>query len=149
MASLAASSSAPRDERAIGWGRFALVGLGTVFAAILANTLVYYLGRAVVGYDPQFVILAAVGTTIFFTAIPAIGAVALYALLLRFAAHPARTFAIIAAVVFVVTTIPDFTYIPGAPGASAGQTAILVCLHLVAAAVITGLLTHFGHPAKA
>ena len=148
MASLAAPSSTLRDRRAIDWGRFALVGLGTVVAAVLANTLVYYLGRAVVGYDPEFVILTAVGTTIFFTAIPAIGAVALYGLLLCFAANPARSFAIIAAVVFVVTTIPDFTYIPGAPGASAGQTATLVCLHIVAAAVITGSLTRFARPGK-
>lgn len=68
--------------------------------------------------------------------------------MLRFAANPARTFAIIAADVFVATTIPDFTYIPGAPGASAGQTATLVCLHLAAAAVITGSLTRFARPGK-
>jgi hypothetical protein len=149
MASIAASSAAPPRSRSIAWGRYALVALGTVVAAVLANVLVYYLGRALVGYDPQFTILAEVGTTIFFTAIPAIGAVALYALLLRFAANPARTFAIIAAVVLVVTTIPDFTYIPGAPGATTGQAVTLACMHLVAAVVITGLLTRFAHPGEA
>ena len=96
-----------------------LVGLATIVAAVLANVVVYYLGRVTVGYDPQFTILADVGTTIFFTVIPAIVAVLLYGLLLRFARRPARTFAIIAAVVYVVTTIPDFTYIPSAPGANA------------------------------
>ena len=132
--------------RGVNWGRFALVGLGTVVAAVLANILVYYLGRATVGYDPQFIILADVGTTIFFTAIPALGTTLLYAVLLRFARRPARTFAIIAAVVFVVTTLPDFTYVPGVPGATVGQTATLVIMHIAAAAVIVGLLTGLSRP---
>ena len=139
-----APTTGAERSRAVGWGRFAIVGLGTIVAAIVANVVVYYAGRAIVGYDPRFMILADVGTTIFFTAIPAIGAVLLYAALLRFARRPARTFAIVAAIVYVVTTIPDFTYIPSAPGATAGQTAILVLMHTVAAAVITGLLVRFS-----
>jgi hypothetical protein len=123
-----------------------LVGLGTVVAAVPANVLVYYIGRATVGYHPQFVILADVSTTIFSTVIPAIGATLLYAALLRLARRPARTFAIVAAVVFVVTTIPDFTYIPGVPGATAGQTATLVSMHIVAASAIIGLLTGLARP---
>lgn len=102
MASIATSSSTPRESRAANWGRFALVGLGTVVAAVLANALVYYIGRATVGYDPQFIILADVGTTIFFTAIPAIGATLLYA--------------------------------------------TLVSMHIIAAAVIIGLLTGLARP---
>jgi len=133
-------------SRTVGWGRFALVGLGTVVAAVLANVLVYSLGRAIVGYDPQFLPLADVGTAIFFTAIPALVATILYAALLRCTRRPARTFAIIAAVVFVVTTIPDFTYIPGVTGATVGQTAVLVIMHIVAAAAIVGLLTRFARP---
>lgn len=140
MAAMVRDSTASGRGRAVGWGRFALVGLGTIVAAIVANALVYYLGRAFVGYDPQFIILADVGTTIFFTAIPAIGAVLIYAALLRFARRPARLFAIIAAMVFVAATIPDFTYIPGVPGATVGQAAILVIMHSVAAIVISGLL---------
>jgi len=41
----------------------------------------------------------------------------------------------------VVTLIPDFTYIPTVPGASNGQTAILVLMHVIAASVIVRLLT--------
>lgn len=141
-------SPLPRSTRTVGWGRFALVGLSTIVAAVLANIVVYYVGRTVVGYDPAFVILQSVGTPIFFTVIPAIGATAIYAALLRFSRRPARTFAIIATVVFVVTLIPDFTLIPGSPGESAGQTAVLVTMHVVAAAVITGLLTRVGRGAE-
>ena len=41
----------------------------------------------------------------------------------------------------MVTLIPDFTYIPTVPGASNGQTAILVLMHVIAASVIVRLLT--------
>lgn len=136
------------DNSRVGtWGRYRLVGLVTVVAAIGAKVLVYYAGRAVVGYGPQFAILADVGTTIFFTAFPAIGATLIYAALLRFTQRPARLFAFIAALVFVVTAIPDLTYIPGFPGATPGQTAILVVMHTVAASAITGLLLRFAPPA--
>ena len=68
-------------------------------------------------------------------------AVLLYAGLLRFTRHAAGIFTVIAGLVFVVTLIPDFTYIPTVPGASNGQTAILVLMHVIAAAVIVRLLT--------
>jgi hypothetical protein len=146
MASDAVSSSALEASRAVNWGRFALVGLGTVIAAVLANVVVYYIGAAVVGYDAQFLPLATVGGTLFFTIIPAIVAVILYALLLRFTRNPARIFTIIAAVVLVVSLIPDFTYIPTVPGVTVGQTAILVLMHIVAAVVIVGMLTTLTRP---
>ena len=146
MSSIAISSSGRVASRAVAWRRFALVGLGTVVAAVFANVLVYYIGSAVVGYDPRFVVLANVSTTIIFTLVPAIVAVLLYAALLRVTGDPARVFAIIAAIVLVVSLIPDFAYIPTVPGATAGQTAILVLMHVVAAGVIVGMQTTFERP---
>ncbi len=146
MSSIAMPSSAPAEARAGHRGRFARVGLGTVVAAVLANVLVYVVGSAVVGYDPRFLPLANVSGAIILTLIPAIVATLLYAILLRFARRPARVFAIIAAVVFVVTLIPDFTYIPTVPGVTGGQTAILVLMHVVAAGVIVGMLTRLARP---
>lgn len=122
-------------------GRVALVGLGTVVAAVLANVLVYALGSTVVAYDPGFVVLANVSGTIIFTVFPAIVATLLYAALLRFARRPERTFAIVAGVVLAVSIVPDFTYIPTVPGATTAQAAILVLMHFVAAVVIVGMLT--------
>ena len=146
MASITASpavalSQAQTSSRTTRWGRYALVGLSTVVAAVLANVVVYYLGAAIVGYNSGFIVLSNPSGAILFTVVPAIVAVLLYAALLRFTRHPARTFSIIAAIVFVVTVIPDFTYIPTVPGATVGQTAILILMHIVAAAVIVGLLT--------
>ena len=145
MSSIALSSSssspAPGAPRTISRGRFALVGLGTVIAAVLANLVVYVIGSVVVGYDPQFVVLANASGTILFTVVPAIVAVLLYAALMRFTSSPARIFTNIAIVVLVLSLIPDLTYIPSVPGASSGQTAILMVMHVVAAAVIVSILT--------
>ncbi len=138
---LSLSSSAPVASRASNRGRFALVGLGTVAAAVLANLLVYVLGSAVVGYDPQFVVLANASGTILFTVVPAIVAVLLYAALMRFTSNPARIFTNIAVVVLVLSLIPDLTYIPSVAGATSGQTAILMLMHVVAAVVIVSALT--------
>lgn len=142
-AAIVTAPSAPRTSRAGNRGRFALRGLATVAAAVLANVLVYFIGNAVVAYDPRFLPLTNVSGAIAFTLPAAIVAVLLYAALLRFARKPARTFSIISAVVFVVTVIPDFTYIPTVPGATGAQTAILVLMHIVAAGVIVRMLTTF------
>jgi hypothetical protein len=146
MSSIAISSSPVRTARAAGRGRVARVGLATTVAAVAANTLVYFIGGALVAYDPQFLPLANVSGAIVFTLPAAIVAALIYAALLRFARRPARTFTIIAAVVFVVTLLPDFTYIPSVPGATGGQTAILVLMHTVAAVVIVRMLTTLARP---
>src|SRR5215217_9136127 len=142
MSSIAlTSSSVPMALSPVSRGRFALVGLGTVAAAVIANLLVYALGSAVVGYDPEFIVLANPSGTILFTVVPAIVAVLLYAVLMRFTSNPARIFTNIAIVVLILSLIPDLIYIPTVPGASTGQTAILMLMHVVAASVIVWTLT--------
>src|SRR5919112_2639915 len=143
MSSIAfsSSSSAPVASSSVSRGRFALVGLSTVAAAVIANLLVYALGSVVVGYDPGFIVLANASGTILFTVVPAIVAVLLYAVLMRFTSNPARIFTNIAIVVLILSLIPDLTYIPSVPGATSGQTAILMLMHVVAAVVIVSMLT--------
>jgi hypothetical protein len=140
------SSSAAVASPAVSRGRFALIGLGTVAAAVIANLLVYLLGSVVVGYDPQFIILANASGTILFTVVPAIVAVLLYAALMRFTSNPARIFTNIAVVVLIVSLIPDLTYIPSVPGATSGQTAVLMLMHVVATTVIVWMLTTLTRP---
>ena len=143
MSSIALSSSShtPVASPTVSRGRFALVGVGTVAAAVIANLLVYALGSVVVGYDPGFIVLANASGTILFTVVPAIVAVLLYAVLTRFTSNPARIFTNIAVVVLIVSLIPDLTYIPSVPGATPGQTAVLMLMHVVAAGVIVSALT--------
>lgn len=142
MSSVALYPQVSQDSGFVGRGRFALVGLATVIAAVVANLLVYYVGSAVVGYDPDFLILSNISGTVFFTLVPAIIAVALYAALARFIASPERTFTIISLVLLIVSIIPDLTYIPSVDGATNGQTGILVLMHIVAAGVIVWMLTN-------
>jgi hypothetical protein len=144
--STSAATSAPAQARRFSWGRYARRGLGTVVAAVLANTLFYYLGGALVAYDPDFIVLSNPSGAAIFTLVPALVAVLLYAGLVRLTRRAASIFTVISAITFVVTLIPDFTYIPTVPGASNPQTAILVLMHVIAAAVIVRLLT--GTPAR-
>jgi hypothetical protein len=139
--SIRTATAAPAKARRFSWGGYALRGLGTVVAAVLANTVFYYLGGAAVAYDPDFVVLSNPSGAVIFTLVPAIVAVLLYAALVRLTGRPAGIFTVIAAITFVVTLIPDFTYIPTVPGASNAQTAILVLMHVIAAGVIVRLLT--------
>ena len=130
----------------IDWRRYALVGVATIVAAIVANVIVYFIGSALVSYDPQFLILSNVGPAIIFTVVPAIVAVIIYAILLRFTANPARTFTFIAVIALILSLIPDLTYIPTLPGATSPQAAVLMVMHVVAAVVITWVLTTFARP---
>jgi hypothetical protein len=152
MSSTALSSSSSATEpvasRTESRGRFALIGLATVAAAVIANLLVYLLGSVIVGYDPQFIILANASGTILFTVVPAIVAVLLYAVLVRFTSNPARIFTNIAVIVLIVSLIPDLTYIPSLPGATSGQTAVLMLMHVVAAVVIVSMLTTLTRPQR-
>src|SRR3954447_21562558 len=99
MASIALTSPVSATSRTGGRGRFALVGLGTIVAAVAANVLVYAAGSPLVGYDPGFVVLANASGAIIFTVFPAIVAVLLYAALMRFTRRPERVFTTISAVV--------------------------------------------------
>jgi hypothetical protein len=146
MSTMTMSLSASRASCSISWGRVALVGLAAVIAATLANTIVYIVGDAIIGYDADFVVLSTIGGTYFFTIMLAIAAVLVYAGVLRLSRNPARVYTIIAAVALVVSLIPDITYIPTVEGSSNGQTAVLMVMHVVAAAVIVAMLTMLAGP---
>ncbi len=143
MTSLDAS---PHTPRPIEWGRYALVGIATVIAAVAANLVVYFIGGAFIDYDPGFVVLATSWGTIIFTVVPAIVAVIVYAILLRTTSNPERTFTILAVIVLILSWIPDLTYIPTVPGSSSPQTAVLMVMHAVAALVIVTMLTNLARP---
>jgi hypothetical protein len=141
-------STRQRTSSSVGKGRYARIALATTLSATLANVVVYFLADLFVRYRPDFVILQDVSATVITTAVAGVVASLLYAGLLRFTANPVRNFSVISAIVFVVTTVPDFTYIPGVEGASTAQAAVLVLMHVVAAIIITGMLTKLARPAQ-
>lgn len=148
MSSYAMSPSVIGDEAEVQStskrrGYFKL-GIATVFSAVLANVLVYFLGDIVVNYKSDFVILNNFSGVAIFTFVPAVVAVLLYAVLLRKSARPERVFTITAAVLLALSVIPDLTMLPGEEGSSSSQIALLVLTHVVAAAIIVGMLTTYG-----
>lgn len=126
--------------------RVALAGLVAVVAAVVAIALVYFIGGALVSYHQDFQVLATVGPAVSFTLFAGIGATLVYALVLRLSRRPVRTFGIIAAVVFLLMLIPDLTLVPGMPGVTGGQTAVLLTMHVVAALVLVGVLLALTRP---
>lgn len=142
------ASPVAQDSRRVQWGRVALAGLAAILAALVVNVLIYFIGQAFVAYNPEFLPLANVGAPVTFTVFFTAAAALVYALVLRFARNPVRTYTIIAVVALVVTLIPDFAYTPTVPGSSAGQTAILVLMHLIPAPIIIYLLTTLAHPRR-
>src|SRR6202035_4803341 len=147
MSANAASLSAsfrPADTTtsAFSWGRYARTGLLTIGASVLANAVFYYLAQVAVHYEPAFLPLGNVSAPIIFTVFPAVVAALLYAGLLQFARkHAALVFTVISAITFVVTLIPDFTYISTVDGVSNAEIGVMVVMHAIAAAVITRGLT--------
>jgi hypothetical protein len=127
---------------AFSWGRYARVGLLTTAASVLANAAFFYLAQVAVQYNPAFLPLGNVSAPIIFTIFPAAGAALLYAGLLQFVRkHAATVFTVASAMTFVLTLIPDFTYIPTVDGVSNAEIGVLVAMHAMAAAVITRGLT--------
>jgi hypothetical protein len=127
---------------AFSWGRYARTGLLTIGASVLANAVFFYLAQLAVQYDPAFLPLGNVSAPIIFTVLPALVAAVLYAGLLQFVRkHAATVFTVIAAITFVVTLIPDITYIPTVDGVSNAEIGVLMMMHAIAATVITRGLT--------
>ena len=145
------STSTSRQSSSTGtfkWSRYARRALATTVVAVEANTAFYYLAQLVVSYDPTFVVLANPMGAISFTLVPAIVASLMYAPLARLTRHAVRIFEVIAAITFVVTLIPDFTYIPTVDGSSPAQTAVLVLMHVIAAIAIVRGLTRGTYVAR-
>ena len=142
--SVAVSGSVSAESRSVNWKRVAGVGTAAAVAAGLATILTYYDGDAFVRYDSEFVPLqGAVGDGIF-AAVLAIPAVLIYALLLRKAANPARTFTIVSAVALALSFIPDLTMLGSEPGVSNAQIAVLCLMHVASALAVVPTLVKFA-----
>jgi hypothetical protein len=75
------------------------------------------------------------------TVLGVIGATAVYWMLLRRASNPDRTFVRVAAVVLVVSFVPDLGLLSADPAATVLGVLVLMAMHVVAAAVSVAVLT--------
>jgi hypothetical protein len=138
---VAANSTAIQTERIdlrrLWWASL-LAGLG----AVVANVLVFFIVSAA-GAIPDTVLIPGMNQpitvmpVILNSFVPTILAAVLLALLNRFTRRPVRSFRIIAAVLLLLSFANPFTL----PGAPLSMILALDLMHIVAAAIIVGVLT--------
>lgn len=121
-------------------------GLNALVFAVVGNLVVRWLGVALLPVPSDFPPLAGAGPTIFFTAVGALGAVAVLAILRRVGSRPGFLFRRVAAVVLLFSFIPDLWLLTAGgrdavPGANAPSVILLMMLHVVAAGIIVWALT--------
>lgn len=137
------------NEKAIGgkgiaWRRLPLAVLLSAVTAVIANSLIYFTASAM-GFIPESVVIPTaggespltVGIVAITSVIGAVGAAVAFAVIGLFARRPIGLFRIVAVVVLVLSFVTPLT-IPGAPLA---MVLSMEVMHVVAWAVIVGLLT--------
>ncbi|MEO7908045.1 MAG: DUF6069 family protein [Roseiflexaceae bacterium] len=138
---VAANSTASPTER-IDLGRLWWASLLAGLSAMVANVLVYFIASAA-GAIPSSVLIPGMNQPItamlvgLSSFVPAILAAIFLALLNRFSRRPVRLFRIIAAVLLVISFASPATF----PGAPLAMILALSLMHIVAAAIIVGVLT--------
>ena len=133
----------PQEGR-LAWGWLVPAGLLAAVAAAVANTLIYFAASGLGFITRGFVIRMTSGGMPFTVSLVAItsvvgavGAAAAFGVIGLFAQHPVRLFRIVAVVALALSFAMPLT-IPGAPVA---MVLSLEVMHVVACAVIVGLLT--------
>jgi len=122
--------------------RLWLVGLLAIIASVAANVLVRLLAVVTLDISPDFEPLSSYGTIISLTAFGVLGAVIVFALLVRFVRRPVLMFKRIAAVALVLSLVPDvLLLVASVPGATAVSVGVLMVMHVVAWTISVGTLT--------
>jgi hypothetical protein len=126
----------------VSWGQIVRAGVIAAITAMVANIIVFYIGSAL-GFmpttyiNPQLGRPISVGEVIGSTIAGAVGATVLFALLARFTRRPVTIFRIVAGIVLLLSFATPFTL----PGAPLSLILTLEVMHVIAAAIIVGVLT--------
>ncbi len=112
-----------------------------IFGSIMLNLILVSIFKPFVGTPATFGPLT-FGPLIMFSILGAIGATVVYALLRKFTQNPNKSFTIVAAVVLVLSFIPDFLVHGLTTGPFAGATWSAVVLLLVTHIVEAGLIVY-------
>jgi Family of unknown function (DUF6069) len=120
-----------------------LSGLIAIIVSVIANDIVLFVLKPLVsGPVPLFALN--IGSVSVLTAIGALGATIVYAILRQFMRSPNKTFIIISVIVFLLSLIPDYMLLGStskmAAGATIASVGTLMFMHLVAAVIIVGVL---------
>lgn len=123
-----------------------LPGVRAVSGALFATLGIWMIAVAVLDFPPEFLPLAGPGPTVFFTTMGGFAAVGVFGLVRRSAADPARRFRWIAGVALMLSFVPDLWLLTDSaaevfPGATPAGVAVLMTMHVAAAAMIVWGLT--------
>lgn len=140
---MSTDAATTREREPVTVGALARRGVVAVALAVAVNAVVVFAADAA-GIAPGLEELS-LESVVPLTVLGVLGATAVYGLLSRFAADPDRRFVQVAAVVLVLSVIPDFTYVPGLPGATLAGAATLAFMHVTTAVVaILALTRRYG-----
>lgn len=133
------------DRQRVGLGTLAKRGLAAILVADVVNAAITLTADAA-GVAPNLDPLS-YEPVLLFTTIGVLGATLVYGVLDRFLADPDRTFIIVAAVVLILSWIPDAVYAPTLPGGTTVGAVTLAAMHLTAAVIAVATLTDRYAPA--
>ena len=140
---MTATFTSPKSER-ISFKRLLWVGPLAIVLALAANFVVRALALAVLDIPADFEQLQT-PAFIPLTIIGLLGAILTFALIGRLSRRPVRVFQIVAAVVLVLSFLPDIGLLAtGAPGATLPAILVLMLMHVVAAVIAVLMLTRFA-----
>lgn len=131
------------------YARLWWVGLLAIVLSVVANLIVRAIALPFVTVPPEFVPLSSPVPAIVFTTAGVLAATLVFALVGRVARRPARVYSIVAAVVLVLSLIPNVMMLvdPASapfPGGNVGSNTVLMLQHVVAAVVTVWVLVTQG-----
>lgn len=142
---MSTETAATRDRQHLTVGTLARRALAAVVAADAVNATITFAASAA-GVAPNLDSLS-FGSVLSLTTLGVLGAAVVYGLLDRSVANPDRTFVRVAAVVLVLSWIPDVIYVPTEPGGTTAGAVVLATMHLTTAVIAVAFLTDRYAPA--
>lgn len=136
---------APDTERsapttALSVGTLVRSGVVALTFSLVVNWLITF-GAISAAVAPDLAALQYDSVT-FLTTVGVVGATVTYGVLSRLLDNPDRVFVLVAAIVLVVSLIPDFTFIPEQPGGSVLAGGVLGVMHVTTAVICVVVLTN-------
>ena len=135
----------PRDGRRVDGRRLVWVGPLAVVVSVIANVIFAAVAVRLFGISDEFLPMTT-GAIATFTAFGVLGAVLVFAVVVRFSREPISLFRKIAAVVLLLSLVPDLLLLWAPPEmrADVPQVIALMLTHVVAAGACVWVLERFS-----
>ncbi len=139
----------PASMERVALGRLLWLGPLVVVGSVAANLAISEVARSALGVASFPPLMPE--PLIFFTVIGVSGAIIVFAVIGRFSARPIRLFRTCGVIALLVSFVPDIALLvsQAVPGTSLRSVAVLMLLHVVAAAITLVLLTTLAREPRA